>query len=162
MNYSILTKIGLFDWGLRMESAKFKYYLNNIYVSEQSQSTTKFFPRFSWGIRVGTLQAQLVYSTSINRPTYRQLSSNTVYGSRYTYQTGNPLLRPEYTHELTLQVLYSSKQPTLTFATLSSTGQPNMNLSLQFLLCLTRTYRPLSRYVLLWYYHEHLIFGIHN
>jgi len=106
MNYSILTKIGLFDWGLRMESAKFKYYLNNIYVSEQSQSTTKFFPRFSWGIRVGTLQAQLVYSTSINRPTYRQLSSNTVYGSRYTYQTGNPLLRPEYTHELTLQGIW--------------------------------------------------------
>lgn len=103
VDYSILTKVGLFGFGVRMESTKFKYYSNGRYVPEQSQSTTKLFPKFSWGIRVGALQVQLAYATSINRPTYRQLSSNTLYGSRYTYQTGNPLLRPEYTHELALQ-----------------------------------------------------------
>lgn len=103
VDYSILTKVGLFGFGIRMESTKFKYYSDGEYVPEQSQSTTKFFPKFSWGIRIGALQAQLAYSTSINRPTYRQLSSNTLYGSRYTYQIGNPLLRPEYMHELTLQ-----------------------------------------------------------
>lgn len=103
VDYSILTKVGLFDLGLRMESTKFKYYANSEYKPEQSQSMTKIFPKFSWGIRVGALQAQLNYSSSINRPTYRQLSSNVLYGSRYTYQTGNPLLRPEYTHDLTLQ-----------------------------------------------------------
>ena len=55
------------------------------------------------GIRIGQLQAQLLYSTEVNRPTYRQLSKNVLYGSRYTWQMGNPLLRPEYVHELTLQ-----------------------------------------------------------
>lgn len=103
LDYSILTKVGLFALGVRMESTRFKYYSNGEYVPEQSQTTTKLFPKFSWGIRLGALQAQLAYSTCINRPTYRQLSSNTLYGCRYTYQTGNPLLRPEYTHELTLQ-----------------------------------------------------------
>ena len=103
VDYSILTKVGLLGLGFRMESTKFKYYSDGEYVPEQSQSVTKLFPKFSWGIRVGALQAQLAYSTSINRPSYRQLSSNTLYGSRYTYQTGNPLLRPEYTHELALQ-----------------------------------------------------------
>lgn len=103
VDYSVLTKVGLFGLGVRLENTNFKYYSDGKYVPEQSQSTTKLFPNFSWGIRVGAMMAQLAYSTSINRPTYRQLSSNTLYGSRYTYQTGNPLLRPEYTHELTLQ-----------------------------------------------------------
>lgn len=103
VDYSILTKVGLFGLGVRMESTNFKYYADSLYVPEQSQSITKLFPKFSWGVRVGALQAQLNYSTSINRPTYRQLSKNILYGSRYTYQTGNPLLHPEYIHELTLQ-----------------------------------------------------------
>ncbi|WP_346748827.1 outer membrane beta-barrel family protein [Prevotella jejuni] len=103
VDYSVLTKIGLFGLGVRMESTKFRYYANGEYVPEQSQSMTRLFPKLSWGIRFGALQAQLKYSTGINRPTYRQLSSNILYGSLYTYQTGNPLLRPEYIHELTLQ-----------------------------------------------------------
>ena len=103
IDYTILTKVGLFGLGVRMENTKLKYYSEGEYIPEQSQSTTRFFPKFSWGIRVGALQAQLLYSTNINRPTYRQLSSNILYGSRYTYQTGNPLLRPEYTHDITLQ-----------------------------------------------------------
>lgn len=103
VDYSILTKAGLFGLGIRMESTRFKYYSDGEYVPEQSLYTTKIFPKFSWGIRIGALQTQLTYSTSINRPTYRQLSSNTLYGSRYTYQIGNPLLRPEHMHDLTLQ-----------------------------------------------------------
>lgn len=106
VDYTLLTKVGLFGLGVRMESTKFKYYAEGENVPEQSQSTTKFFPKFSWGIRVGALQVQLLYSTSIVRPTYRQLSNNTLYASRYTYQTGNPLLRPEYTHELALQGIW--------------------------------------------------------
>ena len=102
-DYSILTKAGLFGLGLRMENTRFKYYSDGKYVPEQSQSNNKVFPKFSWGIRTGDLQAQLIYSTGINRPTYRQLSGNTLYGSRYMWQTGNPLLRPEYIHELSLQ-----------------------------------------------------------
>lgn len=106
VDYTVLTKVGLFGLGARMENTTFRYYVNGAYVPEQSQSVTKFFPKISWGVRVGALQAQLNYSTSINRPTYRQLSSNILYSSRYTYQTGNPLLRPEYLHELTLQGMW--------------------------------------------------------
>lgn len=106
VDYSLLTKVGLFGFGVRMENTRFKYYSDGKYIPEQSQSTNKFFPKFSWGIRLGALQAQLGYSTGINRPTYRQLSNNTLYASRYTWQTGNPLLRPEYIHELSLQGLW--------------------------------------------------------
>lgn len=116
IDYSVLTRVGLFGLGVRMESTQFKYYSDNVYVPEQSQSTVKFFPQLSWGIRLGALQAQLSYSTNINRPTYRQLSNNLMYGSRYTWQTGNPLLRPEYIHEVSLQGMWHSLQFQVSYA----------------------------------------------
>ena len=101
-DYSVLTSVGLFGLGIRAEHSQFTFHPGNG-EADVSQSVTKVYPNLSWGIRIGQLQAQLLYSTEVNRPTYRQLSKNVLYGSRYTWQMGNPLLRPEYVHELTLQ-----------------------------------------------------------
>lgn len=100
-DYSVLTRVGLFGLGVRVENARFTFHPGNG-GEDVSQSFTKVYPNLSWGIRVGQLQAQLLYSTEVNRPTYRQLSKNVLYGSRYTWQMGNPMLQPEYVHGLTL------------------------------------------------------------
>ena len=108
-DYSVLTRVGLFGLGVRVENARFTFHPGNG-EGDVSQSFTKVYPNLSWGIRVGQLQAQLLYSTEVNRPTYRQLSKNVLYGSRYTWQMGNPMLQPEYVHGLTLQGVWRMVQ----------------------------------------------------
>lgn len=108
-DYSVLTRVGLFGLGVRVENARFTFHPGNG-GEDVSQSFTKVYPNLSWGIRVGQLQAQLLYSTEVNRPTYRQLSKNVLYGSRYTWQMGNPMLQPEYVHGLTLQGVWRMVQ----------------------------------------------------
>lgn len=106
MQYSALTPVGLLTAGLRYEYVSFNYYSSGVKVPEQSRTDRQWFPSLSWGVKFGGLQAQLNYTTSTNRPTYRQLSNNVFYGDRYTWQTGNPLLRSEYTHNITLQGIW--------------------------------------------------------
>ena len=88
-DYSVLTSVGLFGLGIRAEDSRFTFHPGNG-EADVSQSVFRVYPNLSWGIRVGQLQAQLLYSTEVSRPTYRQLSKNVLYGSRYV-------------HELTLQ-----------------------------------------------------------
>ena len=45
---------------------------------------------------------QLAYTAKTQRPTYRQLSSNVYYANRLSLQTGNPLLKPTVTHDVSL------------------------------------------------------------
>ena len=108
-DYSILTGVGLISLGVRAENSRFTFHPGDE-EEDVSQSFTRLYPNLSWGIRVGQLQAQLLYSTEVNRPTYRQLSKNVLYGSRYTWQMGNPMLQPEYIHELTLQGVWKIVQ----------------------------------------------------
>lgn len=57
---------------------------------------------------------QLNYSRRINRPNFFQLMPNTDYTDPLNYQTGNPDLKPEFTHslELSYQKTYGEKNHT--------------------------------------------------
>ncbi|WP_241237952.1 outer membrane beta-barrel protein [Pseudoflavitalea rhizosphaerae] len=57
---------------------------------------------------------QLNYSRRINRPNFFQLMPNTDYTDPLNYQTGNPGLKPEFTHslELSYQKTYGEKNHT--------------------------------------------------
>jgi outer membrane receptor for ferrienterochelin and colicin len=57
---------------------------------------------------------QLNYTRRINRPTFFQLMPNTDYSDPLNYQTGNPNLKPEFTHslELSYQKTYGKKSNT--------------------------------------------------
>jgi outer membrane receptor protein involved in Fe transport len=54
---------------------------------------------------------QLNYTRRINRPNFFQLMPNTDYSDPFNYQTGNPNLKPEFTHslELSYQKTYGKK-----------------------------------------------------
>jgi len=53
---------------------------------------------------------QLAYTAKTQRPTYRQLSSNVYYANRLSLQTGNPLLKPTVTHDVSLSAAWSIVQ----------------------------------------------------
>lgn len=57
---------------------------------------------------------QLNYTRRINRPNFFQLMPNTDYSDPLNYQTGNPGLKPEFTHslELSYQKTYGEKNHT--------------------------------------------------
>jgi outer membrane receptor protein involved in Fe transport len=57
---------------------------------------------------------QLNYTRRINRPNFFQLIPNTDYSDPLNYQTGNPALKPEFTHslELSYQKTYGKKSNT--------------------------------------------------
>lgn len=57
---------------------------------------------------------QLNYTRRINRPNFFQLMPNTDYSDPLNYQTGNPGLKPEFTHsvELSYQKTYGEKSNT--------------------------------------------------
>ena len=53
---------------------------------------------------------------NIERPNYSNLTSSTVYVNRYTYQSGNPYLKPTYTHSLVLNTAYKWMNLTLNYS----------------------------------------------
>ena len=44
---------------------------------------------------------QLTYAAAIYRPSYNELRSGVQYDNQYTYESGNPFLRPSITRNLT-------------------------------------------------------------
>jgi len=65
-----------------------------------------WFPTATVTVPLGKVQLALSYRRDIERPNYATLTSSTVYINRYTYQSGNPYLRPTYTHSLVLNAAY--------------------------------------------------------
>lgn len=104
--------------GLRYEYVNSKYYESDILSDDESRQYNDLFPSLTLVVPLGKKktapQLSLSYSRDIARPAYSELTSNVMYVNRYTFQTGNPKLRPTYTHNLTLTGVY--KWVTLTAA----------------------------------------------
>lgn len=96
--------------GLRFEHVKSDYYEDGKRVSEQSKKYNDWFPSLSVMWPVGKVQMALSYSSDIMRPSYHELRGNIVYNNRYTYESGNPLLRPQVTQNLILNAVYEWAQ----------------------------------------------------
>lgn len=92
--------------GVRYEHLSSDYYEDGKYMDEQSRTYDNVFPSVSLNLPIGKVQTQLTYTGSIYRPSYWMLRSDIMYGNRYTYEGGNPLLRPSLINRLTLNVSY--------------------------------------------------------
>ena len=88
--------------GVRYEHITSNYYENDVRVDEQSRTYDNVFPTLSLSLPVGKAQLSLSYTGSIYRPPYYLLRSNITYANRYTYESGNPLLRPSIINRLSL------------------------------------------------------------
>ena len=92
--------------GVRYEHVDFDYYEEGQRVETQSRTFDNVFPTLSMNMPIGKAQLMLSYSGGITRPSYDMLRNSTYYGNRYTYQTGNPFLKPTLTHDLQLAAAY--------------------------------------------------------
>ena len=73
-----------------------------------SRSYGDWFPTAVVAMPIGKWQLSLSYRKDIKRPAYDQLTSSTLYINKYNYQTGNPYLKPTYTHNVVLNAAYKA------------------------------------------------------
>ena len=92
--------------GLRYEHVGFNYYDAGKWVAEQSKTYHNVFPSITFSFPLKDIQMQLGYASDIQRPSYRELRSNTMYVNRYMYDKGNPFLMPSISHNVNLGASY--------------------------------------------------------
>ena len=101
--------------GVRFEHDDFDYYEDDTYTPGQSRTYDNFFPNASLSGQVGKVQFQLSYAAKTQRPSYSQLRNNITYANRFTWQTGNPRLKPSLTHDLTAVSVWRFFQAVLSY-----------------------------------------------
>ena len=92
--------------GLRYEHLTNDYYNFGERENEVCRDYGDWFPTAVISAPVGKVQLSLSYRRDIQRPAYSSLTSSTVYFNRFTYQSGNPYLKPTYTHSLVFNAAY--------------------------------------------------------
>ena len=101
--------------GLRYEHLTNDYFNFGKKEDEVCRDYGDWFPTAVISAPVGKVQFSLSYRRDIERPPYANLTSSTVYINRYTYQSGNPYLRPTYTHSVVLNTAYKWMNLTLNY-----------------------------------------------
>ena len=101
--------------GLRYEHLTNDYFNFGKKEDEVCRDDGDWFPTAVISAPVGKVQFSLSYRRDIERPPYANLTSSTVYANRYTYQSGNPYLRPTYTHSVVLNATYKWMNLTLNY-----------------------------------------------
>lgn len=94
------------DVGMRYEHAGFDYFVNNQLQQEQSKIYDNLSPNINVSYSDKNIITSLGYSQRISRPSYYQLRNNTEYSSPYSYEQGNPLLRPSIDNNITYSFKY--------------------------------------------------------
>ena len=102
--------------GLRYEHLKNDYYNFNEREDEVCRDYGDWFPSFVVSAPIGKVQLSLSYRRDIQRPNYSSLTSSTIYFNRYSYQSGNPYLKPTYTHSLVFNAAYQWMNLSLNYA----------------------------------------------
>ncbi|MBR3451584.1 MAG: TonB-dependent receptor [Muribaculaceae bacterium] len=102
--------------GLRYEHLKNDYFNFNEREDEVCRDYGDWFPSFVVSAPIGKVQLSLSYRRDIQRPNYSSLTSSTIYFNRYSYQSGNPYLKPTYTHSLVFNAAYQWMNLSLNYA----------------------------------------------
>lgn len=92
--------------GLRNENVTSDYYSMGERITEQSRTYHHLFPTVGLQAHAGAVQLMLNYSMKIQRPYYWQLTSNVSYGNRFTWESGNPTLKPSINNQVGLMVMW--------------------------------------------------------
>lgn len=100
--YSRPMPIGQLMAGLRYEYVNSDYYDEGVYSPAHSRTYSQWFPSLTFATKIKKVGLQLSYSAKTSRPSYRQLGTNVEYMNRFTRQSGNPTLKPETLHNITL------------------------------------------------------------
>ena len=88
--------------GLRYQATLSDYYEQGVLIDAQSKDYHDLLATLTVGTRLGKLNLQLGYAARKIRPNYRSLRSEIQYVDRYSYNTGNPLLKAGVNHNVSL------------------------------------------------------------
>lgn len=113
--YTYPLKFGSLTAGIRYEHIGFNYYQDDILNTDNSRTYDNFYPNASFAAVVGQFQFLLNYSAKTTRPHYSYLSNSLVYIDRYCIQQGNPLLRPEMNHDVSLAAVWKFIQAGISY-----------------------------------------------
>lgn len=102
--------------GIRFEHLSNNYFNFGKRQDEVCRNYNDWFPTISLAMPVGKTQMQLAYRRDIQRPAYSNLTSSTIYINKYTYQSGNPYLRPTYTHSIVYNLAWNAFNLSMNFA----------------------------------------------
>ncbi len=92
--------------GLRNENVYSDYYNQGMRMAEQSRNYHHFFPSVGLMARAGNVQLMLNYAMKIKRPGYWRLRGSVTYANRFTWDSGNPLLKPTINNEVSFMAMY--------------------------------------------------------
>ncbi len=92
--------------GLRNENVNTDYYSQGVHMAEQSRNYHHFFPSVGLMARAGDVQLMLNYAMKIKRPGYWQMRGSVTYANRFTWDSGNPLLKPTINNEVSFMAMY--------------------------------------------------------
>ena len=106
--------------GLRYEHLTNDYFNFGKREDEVCRNYGDWFPTATLSAPIGKVQLSLSYRRDIQRPAYSNLTSSTIYVNRYTYQSGNPYLKPTYTHSLVLNAAYQWANLTINYGRLKN------------------------------------------
>lgn len=101
--------------GLRYEHLQNDYFNFGVREDDVCRNYGDWFPTAVVSVPLGKFQFALSYRRDIERPHYSNLTSSTIYINRYTYQSGNPYLKPTYTHSLVFNASYKWANITLNY-----------------------------------------------
>lgn len=92
--------------GIRYEHLDSRYYQGGKLSGEQSRTYDNIFPSASVSFPLAKAHASLSYSSFITRPGFDMLRSNITYANKYTYESGNPLLKPSISNKVSMDILW--------------------------------------------------------
>ena len=93
--------------GLRYEHVAFKYLENGQKRDDMSRSYNNLFPSLSVSTMIKKVQLALSYTHKTQRPNYNSLDGTIDYINRFTFEGGNPYLKPEKIHDIQLSAVWS-------------------------------------------------------
>lgn len=93
--------------GLRYEHATNEYSSFGQRLDDPSRTYDDLFPNVSLGWTKKKISVSFAYNSRVARPTYRALTRHLQYDSRFLYDGGNPLLHPQFNHNISINAGYS-------------------------------------------------------
>lgn len=92
--------------GVRYEHTTSNYYEKGIKQPCQSRKYDRVYPSADVTFPIGKANFTISYTSKIKRPLYSQLGTSIQYDDRFTYERGNPHLRPENIHDVSVAGVY--------------------------------------------------------
>ncbi len=94
--------------GIRYEHVEHRYFESGVLDDVLSRTYDNWFPSFSASAQIGKLALALNFTSGSHRPSYSQLNGVVEYVNRYSYEGGNPNLKPSETYTTTLSGQWKS------------------------------------------------------